>query len=102
MARMGRSLQEYKENNGWSSQLFSENALSLIEELMSAGIDVIIGRTVVYIRKDKIKLKAYVHYNGRSEEYATITDRNGIELLTVHYTEFEKLSKFVKDILSVD
>jgi hypothetical protein len=94
MARLGRTLEEYKSNSGWSSALFAENAVTLMNELMSKNIEVKIGRTVVHIGK---KLKAYVHYSGRTEEYATITDRKGNELLTVHYTEFDKLSKFVKD-----
>lgn len=99
MSRMGRSLEEYKSNGGWSSKLFAENSYPLIQYLIDNGVDVTIGRTVIHISKDNTKLKAYVHYKGRTEEYATITDFKNNELLTVHYTEFEKLSKFIKDTL---
>lgn len=99
MAGMNKSLSEYKENCGWSSNLFSANAIVLMGELIQVGIEVSIGRTVIHMKKNKTRLKAYVHYKGRSEEYATITDYKGNELLTVHYTEFEKLSTFIKDTL---
>jgi hypothetical protein len=99
MAGMNKSLEEYEKNNGWSSSLFSANAISLMGDLVREGVDVSVGRTVIHLKKNNTTLKAYVHYKGRSEEYATITDYKGNELLTVHYAEFEKLSKFIKGTL---
>lgn len=96
MTRLGRTIEEYEENGGWSSHFFAENAVRLMRELQAMGVALQVGRTVVHMEKDGVKLKAYVHHNARSEEYATITDRVGVELLTVHYTEFEKLEKYVK------
>lgn len=97
MARLGRSIEEYEENGGWSSHFFAENAARLMRELQTMGVSLQVGRTVVHMEKDNVKLKAYVHHAGRTEEYATITTRSGIELLTVHYTEFQKLENFVKN-----
>lgn len=96
MARLGRTLEEYTANGGWSSHYFAENAVRLMGELKDLGVDVVIGRTVIHLTKGDVKLKAYVHHNGRSEEYATITKFNGEELLTAHYTDFKKLGDFVK------
>lgn len=97
MARLGRSVEEYEQNGGWSSHFFAENAARLMRELLALGVQVTVGRTVVHMEKADTKLKAYVHHNGRTEEYATITTRGGSEILTVHYTEFEKLEKYLKD-----
>lgn len=99
MAGMKKTILEYEQNSGWSSRLFAKNAVILLKELSSLGVDVKIGRTVIHIKKKKTAIKAYVHHNGRNEEYATITDIKGNELLTVHYTEFETLTKFIKDTL---
>lgn len=83
---------EYIANDGWSSKLFAPNAIPLMQELVQAGMQVTVGRSVIHVGK---KLKAYVHHNGRTEEYATITDRRGTELATFHYSEFHKLREFV-------
>lgn len=83
---------EYAANGGWSSKLFALNAIQLMQELVTAGVPVTAGRSVIHIGK---KLKAYVHHNGRTKEYATITDMHGIELETFHFTEFDKLREFV-------
>jgi ribosomal protein S18 len=99
MAGMNKSLVEYEQNGGWSSKLFAKQAVALMAELAAQGVDVKIGRTVIHIKKNKKTLKAYVHHNGRSEEYATITDSKGVELLTVHYKDFEQLSQYIKDTL---
>ncbi len=96
MAGMKKSIDEYEANGGWSSHFFAENAIMLMNELQALGVNVVVGRTVIHISKAGRKLKAYVHHNGRTEEYATITDQTGIELLTVHHTDFEKLSTFIK------
>lgn len=42
-------------------------------------------------------IKCYVHHNGRSKEYATFTDYKGNEILTVHYTEFDKITNYFKE-----
>jgi hypothetical protein len=99
MSKMQKSIEEYEANGGWSSHFFAENAVNLMNELQLLGIEVVIGRTVIHLNKDGKKLKAYVHHNGRTREYATITDRTGAELLTVHYTDFSKLSAFIKEQL---
>lgn len=95
MGKLDKTLGEYEENGGWSSHHFAANGAALIRELMEAGADVKIGRTVIHVSNGDSRLKAYVHHNGRSREYATITDWAGEELLTVHHTEFEKLRDFV-------
>ena len=100
MARMGRTLEEYAANNGWSSHHFAERAVPLIQQLMSAGVDVKIGRHVIHVKKGDVKFKAYPHYKGRSEEFVTITDWSGNEMLTVHHTEFDKLHGFVMEVLT--
>lgn len=100
MARMGRTLEEYAANNGWSSHYFVERAVPLIQQLMSAGVDVKIGRHVIHVKKGDVKFKAYPHYKGRSEEFVTITDWSGNEMLTVHHTEFDKLHGFVMEVLT--
>lgn len=100
MARMGRTLEEYAANNGWSSHHFVERAVPLIQQLMSAGVDVKIGRHVIHVKKGDVKFKAYPHYKGRSEEFVTITDWSGNEMLTVHHTEFDKLHGFVMEVLT--
>lgn len=99
MARMARTPDEYKSNDGWSSHYFAKNAILLMDELQSLGSIIKIGRTVIHINLGNRKLKAYVHYNGRSEEYATITDNKGQELFTAHHSDFNQLSIFVKDYL---
>jgi hypothetical protein len=93
---LSRSLNEYEENGGWSSSNFFQPALSLMKALMAEGHKVEIGRTVVHLDG---KLKCYVHHNGRSREYATVTDFKGNELFTAHYTQFQELEKFIRDNL---
>ena len=100
MARMGRTLEEYAANNGWSSHHFVERAVPLIKQLKDAGVDVQIGRHVIHVRKGSIKFKAYPHYKGRSEEFVSITDWKGNELITVHHLEFDKLHGFVMAMLT--
>lgn len=86
---------EYKEADGWSSQLFAACAISLMEELKAKGVHVTVGRSVIHIGQGRKKLKAYVHHNGRTPEYATFTDCRGTELATYHHTETEGLRAFV-------
>ena len=96
---MSKTVEEYEENGGWSSHFFVVNAVKLMKELQDLGIAVVVGRTVIHLSRDDKKLKAYVHHNGRNREYATVTDRKGVELLTVHYSDFDSLSTFIKDYL---
>ena len=100
MARLGRTLEEYTKHGGWSSHHFAGHAVRLIQWLYENDADVKIGRHVIHVKKGDVKFKAYPHYKGRSEEYVTITTMRGEELLTVHYTEFEKLEAYVKHHLS--
>ena len=88
---------EYVSNGGWSSAHFAPNAIPLLEELKAAGVKVTVGRTVIHVNN----IKAYVHHNGRSEEYATITDFRGRELATFHHTEFDALAAFIKTRLGL-
>jgi len=86
---------EYVANGGWSSHYFAHAAIPLMMELKQAGVPVTVGRTVVHINKGSALIKAYVHHNGRTEEYATITNSKGEELATFHYTEADKLREFI-------
>lgn len=86
---------EYVENDGWSSKLFSSTAIVLMEELRILGVQVTVGRSVIHIGEGRKKLKAYVHHNGRTPEFATFTDCRGTELATFHHTEIEGLRAFV-------
>ena len=97
---MNKTLEEYAANGGWSSHFFVEKAVPLIQQLQSAGVEVNIGRPVIHVKHGAVKFKAYPHYKGRSEEYVSITDWRGNELLTVHFTEFDKLEGFIKSLLS--
>ncbi len=86
---------EYIENGGWSSFLFAAVAIPLMQELKSMNVPVTVGRSVIHIGEGTSRIKAYVHHNGRTPEYATFTDHLGAELETFHYTEPEKLRAFV-------
>lgn len=87
---------EYIANDGWSSKHFVPMAVPLLQELQAAGVQVVVGRSVIHLAK---KLKAYVHHNGRTEEYATITDWKGNELGTFHHTEAHGLRAMILDEL---
>jgi hypothetical protein len=95
VARLGRTIDEYAENGGWSSHFFAENAQRLMRELTSRGVELQLGRTTVHLKREAVKLKVYVHHNGRTEEYATVTAFDGRELLTVHYKDFDELESFI-------
>ena len=95
MARLGRTIEEYEAECGWSSALFAGPAVALMKELMGKGVQVTLGRTVVHLSTDAVKLKAYVHHNGRTHEFATITDVKGNELKSFHYQEFSQLRIFL-------
>ena len=85
---------EYAANGGWSSHHFAPAAIPLMLELQGLGVRVTVGRSVIHLGKP-VTLKAYVHHNGRTEEYATLTNSKGEELATFHYTEADKLRDFI-------
>lgn len=101
MPMMKKSLEEYAENGGWSSKLFAENAVPLMKELMDSGVNLKVGRHVIHLEANGKKIKAYVHHNGRTPEYATLTDHRGQELDSFHYTEFPKLELRVRTELGL-
>lgn len=94
------SIEKYEANNGWSSELFAENGVRLLKQLQAEGVHLQVGRRVIYFGKGVTRIKAYVHHNGRSPEYATITNATGDELATFHYTEFDKLEAFIRAMTS--
>lgn len=99
MSKLSRSLEAYEKEDGWSSKLFAKRAIPLLKKLAASEVAVEVGRTVIYLT-GKQKLKAYVHHNGRSKEFATITDAKGVELATFHYTEFDALERFILEELT--
>lgn len=92
--KLSKSVEEYERAGGWSSSKFYKPALALMKELACRGVKVDVGRTVIYVGE---KFKCYVHHNGRSKDYATITNFQGAELITAHYTEFDKIETFLRD-----
>jgi hypothetical protein len=102
MARLGRSIEEYESECGWSSALFAGPAVELMRELMAHGVQVSLGRTVVHIATANVKLKAYVHHNGRTHEWATITDFRGNELESFYYDDFHNLRIFLLKKLELE
>lgn len=83
--QLSKSPEEYLANNGWSSALFLEHAKLAFTSL--PGVEIKVGRTVVVCTQGDKTVKVYVHHNGRSKEYLTITDKHGRELWTFHYTD---------------
>jgi len=86
---------EYVANGGWSSHHFAPKAIPLMQELIGMGVQVTVGRSVIHIGTGKKKIKAYVHHNGKSEEWATITDSKGNELGSFHFLDFVHLKRLV-------
>jgi hypothetical protein len=86
---------EYVANGGWSSFHFAAKALPLIGELKAMNVPVVIGRSVIHIGTGATMLKAYVHHNGKSEEWATITNSRGVELGSFHFLDFVHLKRLV-------
>jgi len=84
MRKLSKSFNEFLENSGWSANKFLEHAEYLYKRFNG---HVEIGRTVVHLYGNGRQLKAYVHHNGRSAEYLTLTDAHGAELTTFHYTD---------------
>lgn len=98
---MSHTLEEYEAQKGWSSELFVDNAGRLMRELIGAGIHIRIHRTVIHLRSKTHSVKAYVHHNGRSPEWATLTTWRGEELGSFHHTDFEQLASSLKSQLGV-
>jgi len=84
MRKLSKNFNDFISNSGWSASKFLEHAIYLHRVFKG---DVEIGRTVVYLGHKDQQLKAYVHYNGRSAEYLTLTDSRGEELTTFHHTD---------------
>ena len=81
--RLTQSVESYLANEGWSSSKFLDHAKFLFDELPKYDIRIEVGRTVVYLHRttrlgcDVVALKCYVHYQGASKEYLTVTDAKG-------------------------
>jgi len=84
MRKLSKTFKDFLGNSGWSANKFLEHALYLHEKFIG---EVEIGRTVVYLKHKNQQLKLYVHHNGRTAEYLTLTDAKGNELTTFHYTD---------------
>jgi hypothetical protein len=93
---MAHTLEEYEAQKGWSSELFADHAGQLMRELIDLGVRVTIHRTVIHLRGKTGSIKAYVHHNGRSPEWATLTNWRGEELGSFHHTDFDQLAASVK------
>lgn len=83
MRRLNQTVESYLANQGWSSSAFLEHAKFLFAELPKYDITISVGRTVVYLNRETrlgctvLVLKCYVHYQGASRQYLTITDSSG-------------------------
>lgn len=84
---LSKTKEDYLKGKGWSSHLFFEKAKRIFPALEENNVQIDYGRTVIYLTKNNIKIKAYVHHNGRNKEYLTFTNHKGTELKTFHYTE---------------
>jgi hypothetical protein len=87
MKKLTRNIDEYLQYGGWSSSLFFNHAKLLFRDKDINRLATFeIGRTVVYLRARGKLFKFYVHYQGRSKEYLTLTDSHGVEIAAYHYT----------------
>lgn len=83
---LSKSIEEYLAAGGWSSNLFLEHAKVLFNDRdLKRGCKFEVGRSVIYIRSGGQVLKVYVHHNGRTKEYMTLSE-GGTEVATFHYT----------------
>ena len=95
--KLSRSIETYLENEGWSSKYFLLHAKYIFDHLPK-HIKIDVGRTVIHLTGSKL-VKAYVHHNGKSSEYVTLTDSVGNELATFRYDEVkphELLQKIIE------
>ena len=99
--QLGKTIEEYMNSNGWSSGLFINHARFLFAKLKDK-VHFRVGRTVIHVFTETRTIKFYVHHNGRSKEFMTITDVNGKELQTYHCSETpEKIYEDLKQILGI-
>lgn len=81
-----KSKNDYLKNEGWSSRKFLSHAKILFDLLEKEGVALKFARTVVYIKKNKKLIKVRPHYNGRSNDWITFTDKRNNELESFHYS----------------
>ena len=74
------------EKSGWSAEYFVEHAKHIFPRLAGHDITYKLGRNVLHLMKNGRKLKIYPHYNGRTNDFLTVTEKKN-ELHT-----FEKSS----------
>ena len=89
MRKLSKSIEKYLEAGGWSSSNFFEHAKVLFKDRdINCVAAFEVGRSVIYLRHSAQgkMLKFYVHHNGRSKEFMTITYENGDEYKTFHYS----------------
>ena len=80
------SIDEYLINDGFSSKRFVSHFKFFIRH-KPANVDMKLYRSKVVLlnRQNNRHIVIKVHWNGRSDKYATILNRNGtIELATFH------------------
>jgi hypothetical protein len=91
-----KSKNEYLENEGWSSRKFLHHAKVLFEILEKFDYDLKFARTVIHIKKEKKTIKVRVHYNGRTNDWITFTDKKNNELRSFHCEDStENILKFI-------
>lgn len=76
----------YFENNGWSSELFFKHAqviLPVLEKRYKLEYD---RHWIKLYKNNKHIATIWVHYNGRSNENMTVTNCDGQEVRTYHYS----------------
>lgn len=101
--QLSKTAAEYFSNGGWSSHHFVKHAEVILGSLTSRkDISVKLGRTVIHVTNmaTDVGIKFYVHHNGRSKEFMTITDKLGNELKTYHCSDnphdvLKDVSKFL-------
>lgn len=99
---LSKSKKEFIKNSGWSSELFFDKAVEIIDELEERNFELDFERTVLYIKRNEELLKVYVHRNDKSKEYITFTDSEGDELKSFHYTDSKKeIVDFVISFFSI-
>lgn len=97
--KLSKSQKEFFANMGWSAHKFLPHAYHLAANFIG---EIGVGRTVVYLHHNNTLIKVYVHHNGRSDDYLTLTDSKGHELQTLHCSEpKEKLLEAVLALIRV-
>lgn len=78
---LDKTQDDYFANEGWSSKAFVKHTKAILELPWEK---IKIGRTVIHATAKGNLYKFYVHHNGRDRHWATVTDKNGNELLNIH------------------